>query len=170
MKKKPGEPVIRRKQPPDAPHVGARPETPRVKHLLPPPARVGDVVRWQEPTKAELGLLRRSLSEYRDKPLPPHLWQDLLYALWWAAWQIGRPWDYERVRYQRWSAVDEGRHKHKLTADKAYQYASEKLKDEPSCGGIDVMRRDYLAEQRENRSPQQPRQSPKKVRVKSQPR
>ena len=43
----------------------------RGKRSQPPAPRAGDLARWKEPTKAELGLLRQLLSEHRDKPLPP---------------------------------------------------------------------------------------------------
>ena len=73
-----------------------------------PAPRAGEVARWKEPTNAGLGLLRQWLSEHRDKPLPPDLQAYLQDVLLWAWWQIGRPWDRERIQYQRWCAVCEG--------------------------------------------------------------
>jgi hypothetical protein len=78
------------------------------KRSQPPAPRAGEVARWKEPTKAELGLLRQLLIEHRDKPLPPPLQNTLEFVLYWAAWQMGRRWDRERIQYQRWCAVCEG--------------------------------------------------------------
>ena len=71
---------------------------------------------------------------------------NLSYVLFWAAWQIGRPWDRERIQYQRWCAVCEGIERG-LKFEEALEYAVKKLADEPSRGGIGVMKRDYLIEQ-----------------------
>jgi hypothetical protein len=123
-----------------------------------PDSQAGDAARWKEPTKAELGSLRRLLIEHRDKPLPPRLQDNLEFVLYWAAWQIGRKWDRERIRYQRWRAVREGI-EGELKFDEALEYAVKKLADEPSRGGISVMNRDYLFEQRASGLSRRPRRS-----------
>ena len=68
------------------------------------------------------------------------------FVLSWAAWQIGRKWDRERIRYQRWCAVCEGIRRG-MKFEEALAYAVNKLADEPSRGGIGVMKRDYQIEQ-----------------------
>ena len=134
----------------------------RGKRSQPPAPRAGDVARWKEPTKAELGLLRQLLSEHRDKPLPPPLQNDLQDVLFWAAWQIGRPWDRERIQYQRWCAVCEGIERG-LKFEEALEYAVKKLAHEPSRGGIGVMKRDYQIEQGTHGLSRRPRRSPRRL-------
>ena len=124
-----------------------------------PAPRAGEVARWKEPTKAELGLLRQWLSEHRDKPLPRPLQDNLWAVLYWAAWQIGRPWDRERKQYQRWCAVCEGIEDGSKFED-ALAYAVKKLAPEPSRGGIGVMKKDYQTEQRMHGLSRRPRRSP----------
>ena len=134
----------------------------RGKRSQPPDPRAGEVARRKEPTKAELRDLRQLLSEHRDKPLPPQL-QDILQAvLYWAAWQIDRPWDRERIQYQRWCAVCEGI-KHGMKFEEALEYAVKKLADEPSRGGIGVMKRDYRIEQGTSGLSRRPRRSPRRL-------
>ena len=53
----------------------------RGKRSQPPAPREGDVARWKEPTKAELGSLRQLLFDHRDKPLPPRLQNNLVAVL-----------------------------------------------------------------------------------------
>ena len=134
----------------------------RGKRSQPPAPRAGEVARWKEPTKAELGLLRQWLSEHRDKPLPPPLQNALEFVLFWAAWQIGRPWDRERIQYQRWCAVCEGIEL-EPKFDEALKYAVKKLANEPSRGGIGVMKRDYQTEQRTHGLSRRPRRSPRRL-------
>ena len=74
--------------------------------------------------------LRQWLSEHRDKPLPPDLQAYLQDVLLWARWQIGRPWDRERIQYQRWCAVREGI-KDGLKFEDALEHAVKKLASEP---------------------------------------
>jgi hypothetical protein len=133
----------------------------RGKRSQPPAPRAGIPARWKEPTKAELGSLRQLLSEHREKPLPPRLQDTLFFVLFWAAWQIGRPWDRERIRYQRWCAVDEGIERG-LKFEEALAYAVKKLAPEPSWGGIGVMKRDYLIEQGTHGLSRRPRRSPRR--------
>lgn len=121
-----------------------------------PAPRTGDIARGKEPTKAELRYLRQLLNEHHDKPLPPRLQKDLKFVLSWAAWQIGRPWDRERKRHQRWCAVREGI-EGKLKFEAALEYAVTKLADEPSHGGISVMKRDYLIGQHTSGLSRRPR-------------
>ena len=134
----------------------------RGKRSQRPAPRAGEVARWKEPTKAELGLLRQWLSEHRDKPLPPDLQAYLQDVLLWAWWQIGRPWDRERIQYQRWCAVREGI-KDGLKFEDALEHAVKKLAPEPSHGGIGVMKRDYQIEQGTHGLSRRPRRSPRRL-------
>jgi hypothetical protein len=133
-----------------------KPHGPRGKRSLLPDPEAGDVLHMQEPTKAELGQLRRELIDHRGKPLPPSLQNKLERLPLWAAWQIGRPWDRARIRYQRYRAVNDGI-AHGLKLDEALAYAVEKLAHEPSHGGIGVMKRDYQIEQGISGLPRRPR-------------
>jgi hypothetical protein len=112
-----------------------------------------------EPTKADLGYLRQQLIDHRGKPLPPLLQNMLEMELFWAAWQIGRPWDRARIRHHRWKnvcwAIACG-----LKFDDALTYAVERLAHEPSHGRIGAMKRDYEIEQGisgRSRRPRRPR-------------
>jgi hypothetical protein len=136
--------------------VKKRPQVVRGKRLRLPEPCEGDLPNMLEPTKAELGQLRQLLIDHRDKPLPP-LWQKVLEtALFWAVWQIGRPWDRARIRNQRWRsvryAIECG-----VKFDDALAYAVERLAHEPARGGIGAMKRDYLIEQGRSGLPRRPR-------------
>jgi hypothetical protein len=113
-----------------------------------PPPQDGDVLNMAEPTKAELRGLRRQLIAHKDKPLPLKLDAHLRTALFWAAWQIGRPWTRARRRYQRYRAVREGMQGHGLKLELACDYAAKKLVDEPARGRPVTMKRDYMIEHR----------------------
>lgn len=132
-----------------------RPQVVRGKRLRLPEPRAGDVLHMQEPTKAELGQLRRELIDHRGKPLPPSLQNKLERLPLWAAWQIGRPWDRARIRYQRYRAVDDAI-AHGLKLDDACAYAVKQLAHEPARGRIGVMKRDYLFEQGISGRPRRP--------------
>ena len=134
----------------------------RGKRSQPPAPRAGDVARWKEPTKAELGHLRQLLFAHRDKPLPPPLQNALEFVLLWAAWQIGRSWDRDRIKYQRWCAVCEGIERG-LKFEEALENAVKKLAPEPSHGGIGVMKKDYQTEQDAHGLSRRPRRSSRRL-------
>jgi hypothetical protein len=136
--------------------VKKRPQVVRGKRLRLPEPCEGDLPNMPEPTKAELGQLHQQLRDHRDKPLPPPLQQVLERVLFWAIWQIGRPWDRARIRNQRYRAVCDAI-ACELKFDEALAYAVEKLAHEPSRGGIGAMKRDYLIEQGISGLPRRPR-------------
>lgn len=125
-----------------------KPQVIRGKRSRLPPPQEGDVENMHEPTKADLRELRLQLIAHSDKPLPPKLHASLETVLFWAAWQIGRPWTRARRRYQRYSAVREGMQWHGLKLELACNYAAKKLADEPARCAAPTMKRDYLIEQR----------------------
>jgi hypothetical protein len=135
--------------------------SPRGKRLRLLEPQEGDVLHMQEPTKAELGQLCRDLIDHRGKPLPPSLQNKLERLPLWAAWQIGRPWNRARIRYQRYRAVDDAI-AHGLKLDDACAYAVKKLAHEPARGGIGVMKRDYLIEQGISGRPRRSRRRPRR--------
>jgi hypothetical protein len=115
------------------------------------PKGEGVMPHMREPTVAELRHLRARLHDHADK-LPPQLHAELDWLIFWAGWQIDRPWTPDRIQYQRYSLVLEG---YRAAVRKGLKtglwkfargYAVEKLAGSPAECGDEMMRKSFEAE------------------------
>ena len=109
----------------------------------------GVIETWRAPTEDELVALDWELTQWRwahPEAMPPELWWKLNQLICWTTMQY--PWSREHIRFVRWWFVRQGI---RCTGPlkRAYEYAEDALKGSPARAGIEMMKKDYEAVQKQ---------------------